>query len=387
MERLVIMHKVIVSTAENYRIDRVHQSLDKIFHQMGGIEDMIKPGMKVAIKPNLLMAKKPDEAATTHPAVIKAIITLVQKAGGIASIVESPGGPYNTALLKRIYALTGMEAVANETGAELNFDLRVEKIENPEAKIIKSLKILKPLADADLVINVAKLKTHGMMVYTGAVKNMFGSIAGMEKADYHLRMSDYDRFADALIDIYLATKPQINVIDGIIAMEGEGPSSGVPKYLGVLLASKDAFACDYAALRIINVDYKAVPVLRMAEKRGLFEKDQVEILGAEIDAVMPDDFDVPALNHVKPASRFNLLNFIGKKFRPQPHILHEKCILCGKCMEVCPPKAITRSQDKRMVIDYTNCISCFCCHEFCPEKAVKIKKNGLRRILEYKRFS
>ncbi len=381
------MQKVIVNTAENYRFDRVLQSLEKIFDQMGGFENIIKPGMRVAIKPNLLMARKPDDAATTHPAVVKAIITLVQKAGGIASLVESPGGPYNTALLKRVYATTGMEAVATETGAELNFDLRVEKIENQEAKYIKSLKILKPLVDADLVINVAKLKTHGMMVYTGAVKNMFGSVAGMEKADYHLRMSEYDQFADSLIDIYLATKPQVNVIDGIIAMEGEGPSSGVPKYLGVLLASEDAFACDFAALQIIGVDYKAVPVLRMAEKRGLFQKDQVEVVGVEIDSVKPDDFDIPALNHIKPASRFSILNFITKKFRPQPQIVHEKCVLCGKCMEICPPKAITRSQDKGMIIDYNKCISCFCCHEFCPEKAVKIKKNALRRILEYKRLS
>ncbi len=381
------MHKVIVHKSENYRIDRVIQALEQIFDEMGGLDKFVKPGMKVAIKPNLLMAKKPDDAATTHPAVIKAVITLVQRAGGIASIVESPGGPYNTALLKRVYASTGMEAAATETGAELNYDLRVEKVETSEAKFIKSLKVLKPLLDADLIINVAKLKTHGMMVYTGAVKNMFGSIAGLEKADYHMRMSDYDRFAESLIDIYLATKPKINLIDGIIAMEGEGPSSGVPKYLGVLLGSEDAFACDYAALQIIDVDYRAVPVLRMAEKRDLFQKDQVEVVGVDLDTVKTDSFDVPALNHMKVGSAFNLLHFVGKKFRPLPQIQFEKCIRCGKCMEICPPKAITRSEDKELIIDYNKCISCFCCHEFCPEKAVKITKNTFRRFFEYKKFS
>ena len=301
------------------------------------------------------------------------------------SIVESPGGAYHTNHLKKVYAITGMEAVANETGAELNYDLRVEKIENPEAKIVKSLKILKPLADADLIINIAKLKTHGIMVYTGAVKNMFGSIPGIEKADFHLRLNDYDRFADSLIDIYLAAKPQLNIIDGITAMEGDGPSAGIPKYLGAILASQDAFACDYAALQLIGLDYKSVPVLKMAEERGLFQSDQVEFVGADLETIKPDEFDVPALKHIRPLERYKILGFLKSKVRPRPEILQTKCVACGKCMEVCPPKAITRGEDKKLSINYNKCISCLCCHEFCPEKAVKIRKNIIRKIFEYRR--
>jgi uncharacterized protein (DUF362 family) len=158
---------VFINTAENYRSDRIIACIEKIFDDMGGLSNIIRPGMRVAIKPNLLMAKKPNDAATTHPSVVQAIIKLVQKAGGIATIVESPGGPYNIPLLKMVYSKTGIEEVADETGAELNFDLRVEKIENPDAAYLKTLKILKPLHDADLIINLAKLKTHGFMVYTG----------------------------------------------------------------------------------------------------------------------------------------------------------------------------------------------------------------------------
>ena len=139
------MSKVYINTSENYRFDRVENCIQKIFNDMGGLDSIVKPGMRVAIKPNLLMSKNPDDAATTHPSVIKAIITFVQKAGGIATIVESPGGPYNTSILKMVYTNTGMEEIANETGAELNFDLRVEKVINLDAKIAKSLKILKPL--------------------------------------------------------------------------------------------------------------------------------------------------------------------------------------------------------------------------------------------------
>lgn len=378
---------VFINTAENYRPDRIADCIEKIFEDMGGLDKIIKPGMRVAIKPNLLMAKKPGDAATTHPAVVRAVIKLVQKAGGIVTIVESPGGPYNIPILKMVYSKTGMEEVADETGAELNFDLRVEKIENPDAAYLKSLKILKPLHDADLIINLAKLKTHGFMVYTGAVKNMFGSIAGLEKSEYHLRMSDSHQFANCLIDIYMAVKPRINIIDGVIAMEGDGPSAGIPKHIGVILASADAFACDYAALKIIGVDHRKVPVMKAAEERGIFDRNQVNILGVDIDSVKPESFDVPALKHSRSTSRFSIGRFLLNRFRPQPEILKDKCISCGKCVEVCPPKAALRGADKKVFIDYGRCISCFCCHEFCPEKAIRIKKNTLRRFLEYKRLT
>lgn len=378
---------VIINTSENYRLDRVEECLEQIFDEMGGLDRFVKPGMKVAIKPNLLMAKKPEDAATTHPNIVHTIIKLVQNAGGIVSIVESPGGPYNTPLLKNVYSKTGMEEVADLTGVELNFDLRVQRIDNPDALYLKALKILKPLYEADLIINVAKLKTHGFMVYTGAVKNMFGSIAGLEKSDYHLRMSDATQFANCIIDIFLATKPQLNIIDAIIGMEGDGPSAGIPKYIGGILASTDAFSCDYAALKIIGVDYKQVPIMKIAEERNLFNAELVNIRGKDISLLQPDSFDVPAIS--KGASRASPLlrlgRFINKRIHPLPVVIEDLCIGCGKCVVVCPPKSASIDENKIMKIDYKKCISCFCCHEFCPEKAISIKRDLLGRLLRYKR--
>lgn len=380
------MEKAIIESCDNYRIDRVINCVQKIFDQLGGISSFVKPGMRVAIKPNLILPKKPDDAATTHPAIVKALAALVQKAGGLVTIIESPGGPYNVSSLKRIYAFTEMDDAANETGAQLNFDLRVEKVNNPDARLVKFPKILKPLIDADLIINAAKLKTHGMMVFSGAVKNMFGSIAGMEKADYHLRFSQYESFADCIIDVFLATKPQLNIIDGIIAMEGDGPGSGVAKHLGVVIGSKSGFAADFAALSLIGVDYRKVPIMKLAEDRHLFSADNIEIEGVDIPSVKPDSFDVPAIGGgARKGLVTGIVNLIGKGFRPRPEILQDKCKLCGKCAELCPPKIISKSEDNRMTIDYKKCIRCFCCNEFCPEKAVRIKRNVLGRLLEYKR--
>ena len=197
------MGVVSIVKCKDYEYEKVKATVNNAIDLVGGIKKYVKPGMKVALKPNLLIWKKPEEAATTNPTIVKAVCEIVQEAGGIVTIAESPGGPYNVMMLKRVYSATGIDKVSNETGAILNFDLRVAERKCDEAEYLKMLKILKPLHDADIIINLPKLKTHMMMVYTGAVKNMFGAIAGTMKADYHLRLSDYDKFANALIDIYV----------------------------------------------------------------------------------------------------------------------------------------------------------------------------------------
>ena len=257
--------------------------------------------MKVALKPNLVMKKRPGEAATTHPALVHALASMIQEAGGIVTIAESPGGPYTETALRSVYSVCGMEKVARETRLRLNYDLSCIEVDNPSGKYLKKVTVIKPLLGADLVINLPKLKTHGQMVYTGAVKNMFGAVPGGLKAEYHMKMSKYDEFANALIDIFLAAKPALNIMDAVIGMDGRGPTAGNPKQIGLILAGEDAFALDLAALSIINVKPENVPVIRQGIDRGLCPGNlkDVKIIGESIEDVKVRDFVIPGLNSLK----------------------------------------------------------------------------------------
>jgi Pyruvate/2-oxoacid:ferredoxin oxidoreductase delta subunit len=285
-------------------------------------------------------------------------------------------------MLKHVYKSTGIEKIADETGAVLNYDLRVRTIFREQSKYIKQLEILKPLTDADIIINLPKLKTHTMMTYTGAIKNMFGAIAGTAKADMHLRMPDYDKFADCLIDIFLSTKPTLNIMDGIDGMEGYGPTNGNPRHLGVLLASTDGFSLDTAALKIIGLPIEKVPVMFNARNRKLLD-EEISIIGEPIENVVVDDYVIPALNENERIDKFNrgFMKLIKQWMRPRPEIQNNLCVQCGNCARNCPPGVIIVSKGKKPVIDYKSCIRCFCCHELCAYNAITVRRNMFSRMM------
>jgi uncharacterized protein (DUF362 family)/Pyruvate/2-oxoacid:ferredoxin oxidoreductase delta subunit len=377
-EGAISMDLVSLVRASKYDKTTVRQALEKTLENLGGIEKFIRPGMKVALKANLVMKKKPEEAATTHPVFVGELARIIKNAGAEVLIIDSPGGPYTRSRLEDIYMGTGMKAVAEEIGAQLNFDTSEVEVENAEGKFIKRLKILKPLVEADLVINLPKLKTHGQMVYTGAVKNMFGAIAGISKVEYHFNMKEYDRFADTLIDIFLSTKPALSIMDAIIGMEGAGPTAGVPKEIGVILASESAFSLDMAALNIIDTDPKRVPLLKNSIERGLCPNSisKIKLIGEPIDSVKVKDFDVPALEGLKEI-RFvenEFLKSLTGFILPKPVFLANKCIGCADCVRSCPPNAI-EMKNKKPEVKLSKCIRCFCCQELCPAKAIVIKRN------------
>ncbi len=377
------MGNVVLSKCDSYDKDRVLRGITEIFNLLGGIEKYIKPGMQVALKPNLLIAKKPEAAATTHPMIVETVARLVMQAGGIVTIIDSPGGPYGPSWLKRTFQSTGMEAAADATGAKLNGDYRVETVPLENAILLKSVNLLKPLIDADIIINLAKLKTHMMMVYTGAIKNMFGAVGGTEKADFHARMNNYDDFAKALVDIHYAVKPTLNIIDGVTGMEGEGPGSGIPRRIGVIIAAENPFEADAVALDIIGVPHAKVPVMRVGLEHGLYQPENITILGEDKATFFISDFDVPSLHLRESGAKpdKNFLSRLGGFTRPKLVIRTADCIRCKKCLEACPAHTIHIEADKTIKIHTSDCIRCFCCHELCPENAIDIQRPFLSRLL------
>jgi len=378
------LSEVILKYCPEYS-DNLKDIMQQGLAEIGGMERFVSPGQRVFLKVNLLMKKAPEEAVTTHPAVVEAVVRLVQEAGGIPIIGDSPGGVYTAKALRNIYALSGLQGVAERTGAILNEDVEQVSVSYPEGKVVKNLTVTKSIMDADVIIPLSKLKTHAMMTFTGAVKILFGVIPGLLKAEYHFRMPDLDDFANLLVDICEWVKPSLSIMDGIVGMEGDGPSGGKPRSIGALLLSTDPYAMDVVACKLINLNPEMVPTIRAAQARGLISNfDQVSLKGDDIgiwnirDFILPKTMSVDFSDYI-PIPKV-IKDSIIRKVRPFPTFSPEICVGCGDCAANCPPKVIVM-QNKRPQVDLQSCIRCFCCHELCPHKAVNISKPLLGRLL------
>lgn len=379
------MSKVYITKCPDYDYHKVEQAVAACFEDIPEIKEKLFPGARVLVKTNLVMRKSPEEAVTTHPAVIEAIVRYLQNLGCKPVIGDSPGGPFNEWNLKGVYKAAGMIAVAEKTGCELNYDTSVIEVHNERAKLLKTMQIIKVAYDVDFVISAAKLKTHGMMTYTGAVKNLFGVIPGILKADYHLKMNNTANFAEHLVDICEYVNPVFSIIDAIDGMEGDGPTAGIKKHVGLLMASTSPYALDVAASKVAGINQALIPTIVAAEKRGLISSDysKLEISGIALDEIKIEPFKLPNsinVNFVGSKVPKFLESFVTNTFRPQPVFDHVKCVGCGDCKRSCPPDIIKMVNGKP-VPDLDKCIRCFCCHELCPIKAVEIKKHWLHEKL------
>lgn len=367
------MSKVAIFRCEDYSVSKIQDILMRALELL----DIDLTGYKkLLLKPNLLTKKRPEEAVTTHPEVLKALIRILRNSGRDIIVADSPGGPYTSKRLEGIYEATGIKKVCAEEKVELNYDTSFFETSFDKGNVLKKIPIIMPVKNCDGVISVAKLKTHRMAVYTGAVKNLFGLIPGGQKIEFHFRMQELDRFMDLLLDLYLAISPVFSIIDGILAMEGDGPSAGNPRNLGVLIISKDGIAADYVASQIIGLKKEDFPLIDRAIKRGLFNPEDVEVLGENIENLKVKDFKIPLRRDVN-FTRGQLPKFfeslIKNSLTPKPVIMKEKCVGCGECFMTCPAKAIS-IENKKAQIDLLKCIRCYCCHELCPEKAIRIKR-------------
>ena len=362
-----------------------------LVEQMGGMGRFVRPGERIVLKANLLRAAPPESAICTHPAVVEAVARLVKEAGGTPVICDSPGGAlHKEAVLRSLYEKTGMAAAAAAAGAELSMDSSTRTVSLPEGKVLRQAEIITPVAEADGVIDLCKMKTHVLMSMTGAVKNLFGVIPGLSKVGYHATHPDHATFADVLLDLTGYVKPRLSLMDGILAMEGDGPgSSGTPRQAGLLLAAANPLALDTAAGAIMNLPRQDNPVLLAAERRGLTpcRMEDVELIGGTVEELRMADYKFPA------STKSNLMDFLGPLARPAerlckkalsqtPRIDGAKCVGCGICAKSCPGQAIAMTAPgKKARISQKACIHCYCCHELCPQRAVELHQSWLGRLL------
>jgi len=364
------MPEVSLLRCGTYDIEEVFWRVKDSIDLLGGIGKFVKRGQKVLIKPNILAPYKVERAATTHPAVVEAVIRIVKEAGGRAVVGESPG------IGQAEYAarVTGILAPCKKHAVPF-VDLKTQvEVENPRGERFKKLYMAKEVLDADVLINLPKFKTHGLTAITGAVKNLFGCVPGITKSQYHYKVQHRREFGLLMLDIYrfLKAKTRLCIMDGIVAMDGDGPSAGKPYQLNLIGASADQEAIDRVFCRVAGIDPKIVPTLTPG--------NEIKVVGDKIEDVRVSDFKS---YDIFPEDVFHLPIppvLLKKLLQERPVILKEKCTNCGTCIKVCASSAIKEGKDA-VQIDYDKCIRCFCCAEFCPEKAIYIKRNRLVELM------
>jgi uncharacterized protein (DUF362 family)/ferredoxin len=377
------MSKVVLIRCDSYDYDQVKAAVQKGIDLLGGAGKFAKPGEKILLKVNLLVGKEPDKCVTTHPAVMKAVGEALATTGAKLYYGDSPSFGGTLAAARK----SGMADAAQEIGMEVKDFAHGSTVYFAEGKQNRSFVIADAVLESDGVISLPKLKTHAFQKFTGSVKNQFGCVPGILKGEFHVKLPDANEFAKMLVDLDRCVRPRLYVMDGIRAMEGNGPHAGTPNPLNVLLFSEDPIALDATVCRLINVDPSLVPTVTFGQEfgRGTFEKDNIELLGDAFDSFLSPDFTVDR-SPIVPFKARGIFKFLNATMVPKPEIIKNQCVRCGRCVELCPvnPKAVDwengdRSRPPRH--DYRRCIRCYCCQEVCPEKAITVKKPLLRKLL------
>lgn len=373
--------RLFVRRMEEYDDALLTQAVEEIFADSAAMQQLT-PDSRVLLKPNLLAKHVPERAVTTHPAVVRAVIRALKKRGiQHITVADSPGGVYTPAVMKPLYRQSGLQAVCEEEGAVLYTACEWGERACTDFDLVPRFSWIQPALEADCIINLPKVKTHVMMGMSCAVKNLFGLVPGLQKAEFHMRFPEKEHFARMLVDLCEAARPALTIADGILAMEGDGPAGGQPRKLGLLLASEDPYLVDLAVCRVMHFPPQQVEYLACAMRRGLcadaFEESRAQ---GDADALFPrTDYQMP--------ESYVAVNFSGKRTRairwlfpwlekhaaPRPVIVRSRCIGCGKCAEICPGHTIQVSAGKAR-ISPQGCIRCFCCHEMCPVKAIDVKR-------------
>ncbi len=364
----------------DYDPKNVQNAIDALLAEMGGVGALVPEGAKVFVKVNLVREMAPERCGTTHPEVAVALCRRLTEVASCVTVGDSCAGLYTNGMLSGVYAKCGMTQVEERTGAILNRDFGTVQAEIG-GKVLSSSEIIAAFVNADVVVNVTKLKTHSFTGYTGAVKNLFGLIPGLVKVEMHSRFPNLPDFADLLVDICEYARPKIvlNVIDAVWGMDGDGPTNGKPKYMGRIMCSADPYALDAVAVKLF-AEPQDMPVLRAAMDRGLLRRDLSEVRFDFEAWERVEDFDLPAVDRMDFfADQPRWINRLAKRYMVKRVHPDKSCRGCGKCALHCPAHAI-RVVKGRARVDQKKCIHCYCCQELCPFDAVRFRTSLVYKV-------
>lgn len=378
---------------EDYDIDRLRAALRDLLAPLGGMAAFVRPGERIGLKPNIIMPSTPERAICTHPLLVAAVALAVREAGGYPVVVESPGAgivPLKSVMVG-VFRRAGYRDVADRYDFELSYDTDWDVIRHPDGKQVHRVELLSSYLTCDGLINLSKLKTHTFQVLSGATKNLFGLIPGLTKVGYHAKLPEPKLFGDMLLDIASLARPRLNIVDGILAMEGQGPSTkGTVRQMDFLLAADDSIAADLTCCAIAGIDPLAVPMLAAARDRGMWKgrPEDVRTVGLPVWAFAVKDFALPG----KYLDRGGLgraqwladkpRSILRDGFQPRPRPKVGPCTTCGACAQACPGKAIVMDKRARVaLVEDEKCIQCFCCHEVCPNAAIELEFTGLGKLV------
>lgn len=381
---------VYLAACDEYNEEKLTALLSEAIGQLNASK--LFEGKRVVVKPNLVRKMDPEKGGTTHPVMLSALVGLLYRLGASSVLIaESPGGIYNSQRLRATYDGCGITEAADKSGAELNFDCAYGEQNAPNGKKSKVFEVIDPIAHAEVIVNLCKMKSHGLLTQSGAAKNFFGVIPGVLKVEMHARFPEPRDFSGMLCDLNEMLhegREILHICDGIIAMEGNGPTGGTPRKAGVVLVSRNPFNLDLAAAKIMNMEGRSELASEAIERSWSPENAD----GVSYTARKPDDFilsDFVLPDSSKSSTLKKLLTFGDGRFahliEPRPKINKKNCRGCGECMRNCPQKTISmvegKNGKKRAQINKKNCIKCYCCQEMCPFDGVKIKKNPIVKLV------
>jgi uncharacterized protein (DUF362 family)/NAD-dependent dihydropyrimidine dehydrogenase PreA subunit len=377
--------KVSIVRCPSYDREEVRRGVAEALAPFGGFTAFVGPGEKVLVKPNLLIATAPERAVTTHPEVVQAVVEGCQAAGAEVWVGDSPG----FGSVAKVAARSGVLEVCRATGARLVPLEPAVDVPFPAGRWVKRFPLGEPVRQVEKVISVAKFKTHGLAFYTGAVKNLYGTVAGVEKAHFHLRYQSREEHAGLLVDLYHLIRPVLSLVDAVVGMEGAGPQNGSPRPVGLLLAGADGLAVDAVGASLMGLELGRFPLLQAAALVGeRVDLDRVEVVGVPLAEARVPGFVLPEtaqegrapfrslfdLQRLPPGLR----SWLRRQLTARPVVVPELCLGCGICRESCPAQAIAVNARRAAIAD-ERCIRCYCCQEMCPQAAIALRHGPLAR--------